>query len=53
MGALILIAVGIVFLLLNFGLVSWAIWGQLWRLWPLLLIVVGAGLVLRRPGVRS
>ncbi|MDE3077929.1 MAG: hypothetical protein KGJ86_21100, partial [Chloroflexota bacterium] len=44
---LILIAVGSIFLLQNFGLLSWDIWSQLWRLWPLLLVVVGIELIFR------
>ena len=41
MGGLILIALGIIFLLTNFGLVSWSIFGFLWHFWPVLLILAG------------
>lgn len=42
----LLIVVGLVFLLQNFGLVSWDIWGSLWRLWPLALVLIGLELFL-------
>lgn len=41
MGGLILIVLGIIFLLTNFGLVSWNIFGFLWHFWPILLILAG------------
>lgn len=41
MGGLILITLGIIFLLTNFGLVSWSIFGFLWHFWPMLLILAG------------
>src|SRR5688572_8704882 len=40
-GALILIFIGILFLLQNFGILPWSVWGFLWRFWPLLLIIWG------------
>lgn len=43
--AAILIAVGIIVLLSNFGLLWWSDFG---RLWPLILIVIGVVLLLRR-----
>ncbi len=45
---IMLLFLGIVFLLQNFGLLSWAIWGTLWRFWPVLLIMTGLGIMLRR-----
>lgn len=44
----ILIGAGIVFLLNNLGLLSWSIWGTLWRLWPVLLIAVGLDILVGR-----
>lgn len=38
---LILVALGIIFLLNNFGLLPWNIWLSLWRFWPVLLILIG------------
>lgn len=40
-GPVLIIIIGILFLLNNFGVVSWGVWGELWRLWPLLLIAAG------------
>src|SRR6188472_3261560 len=45
-GPVILIAAGIVLLLNNLDILPWAIWGDLWRLWPLALIVIGLDLIL-------
>ncbi len=44
----ILLFVGIVLLLQTLGVVPWGLWGTLWRIWPLLLIIIGLVLVLRR-----
>ncbi|MBN1937261.1 MAG: hypothetical protein JW934_21555 [Anaerolineae bacterium] len=41
-GPLLLVLIGVVFLLNNFGLVEWDIWLQLLRLWPI--FIIGAGL---------
>ena len=46
--ALILIALGVVFLLNNLGALSWTVWEQLVRLWPVLLIAAGLDLILSR-----
>ncbi|OGY22267.1 MAG: hypothetical protein A2126_03485 [Candidatus Woykebacteria bacterium GWB1_45_5] len=40
-GPAILISLGIVFLLNNFGVLPWDIWTNLWKFWPVLLILVG------------
>jgi len=47
--ALLLISVGCVLLLNNFGIIDWNIWSNLWRFWPLLLILGG----LQRLGTHS
>ncbi|HUD20568.1 MAG TPA: DUF5668 domain-containing protein [Candidatus Saccharimonadales bacterium] len=39
--AFILIALGMIFLFNNFGLLPWGVWDTLWRLWPVLLIIWG------------
>ncbi len=44
--ALLLIAVGVVLLLQNLGVLSWELWLEIWRFWPVLLIAIGVGLVL-------
>jgi hypothetical protein len=40
-GPVILIGVGIVFLLNNLGVLPWDVWGNIWRFWPVILVVVG------------
>jgi len=46
--ALVLIFVGMVFLLVNFGVVSATVWFTLWRFWPIILILVGFQILLGR-----
>ena len=43
-----LIAVGTVLLLQALGVLSWGLWVTLWRFWPVLLILLGLSIVLRR-----
>ena len=43
----ILLAVGVVFLLANFNFFDW---GSLWRVWPVLLVLGGVFLLVRRTG---
>jgi hypothetical protein len=42
----LLIAVGSIFLLQNLGVLPWNLWGQIWRLWPLALVLIGLELLL-------
>ncbi|MBV8084097.1 MAG: hypothetical protein JO247_04695 [Chloroflexi bacterium] len=42
---LALIGLGAIFLLQNFGVLSWQFWGSVWQYWPALLILVGLELV--------
>lgn len=44
-GPILLIAFGIIFLLNNLGLLSWNVWGSLWKLWPLWLIAAGVDMM--------
>jgi hypothetical protein len=44
----ILISAGVVFLLNNLGVLSWNVWGTLWRLWPVLLIAIGLDILFGR-----
>ena len=37
----ILIILGAVFLLNNFGVLPWSIWNNLWKFWPVILILIG------------
>ena len=43
----ILIGLGIILLLQNFGLLSWSMWASLWRFWPLILVLIGLELFLQ------
>lgn len=47
-GPLVLIFIGGVFLLQNAGLVPPTVWGNLWRLWPLVLILAGLDIMFGR-----
>ena len=44
---LLLIAIGVLVLIVNLGVVSWAAVLDLWTLWPLLLIAIGVDLITR------
>ncbi len=46
-----LLFLGIVFLLQNIGILPWGLWGTLWRFWPVLIIILGLGILLRRRNV--
>ncbi len=46
--AIFLIFLGIVFLLNNFGILSWNLWQNLWKFWPILLILFGTEIILGR-----
>ena len=43
-----LLFLGIVFLLQTLNILPWGLWGTLWRFWPVLIIVIGLGILLRR-----
>jgi hypothetical protein len=47
----ILIGAGVVFLLNNLGLLSWNVWGTLFRLWPVLLIAIGLDILFGRKSI--
>jgi hypothetical protein len=48
LGAIILIAVGVLLLLQTTGVVAWDVWASLWRFWPVILIVIGINILLGR-----
>ncbi len=48
LGPVLMIAAGVVFLLNNLGVLPWSIWGQLWRLWPLVLVAIGLDMLFGR-----
>jgi len=43
-----LLFLGIVFLLQTLDVLRWGLWGTLWRFWPVLIIIIGLGILLRR-----
>jgi hypothetical protein len=47
-GGLVLVALGALLLLQTTGVVAWGVWGALWRLWPVLILITGVQLVLGR-----
>src|SRR4030067_2327852 len=40
-GPVILIFLGTIFLLNNFGILPWDIWTSIWKFWPVVLILIG------------
>ena len=46
-----LLFLGIVFLLQSLNVLPWALWGILWHFWPVLIIITGLGILLRRYNV--
>jgi len=46
-----LMFLGIVFLLQTTGVLAWTLWGTLWRFWPVAIVLVGLGILLRRQSV--
>lgn len=46
--AVFLILLGVIFLLNNFGVLSWNLWQNVWKFWPVLLILFGVEIVLGR-----
>jgi len=46
-----LVFLGAVFLLQTLNVLPWGLWGTLWRFWPVLIIIIGLGVLLRRYNV--
>ncbi len=42
-----LLFLGVLFLLQTFEVLPWPLWGTLWRFWPVLIIIIGMGILLR------
>jgi len=42
-----LIFLGVVFMLQTTGVLPWTLWGTLWRFWPVALILMGVGILVR------
>jgi len=48
LGALFIIVIGVILLLSNLGYLPPYFWGQIWKLWPLLIVLWGIRLMLGR-----
>ena len=48
---ILLLFLGVVFLLQTLDVLPWGLWGTLWRFWPVLIIIIGLGILLRRYNV--
>ena len=46
-----LLFLGVVFLLQTLDILPWGIWETLWRFWPVLIIIIGLGILLRHYNV--
>lgn len=44
---LVLIFVGLVYVGVYLGIFDWVVWANIWRLWPLLLVGIGLGLIVQ------
>lgn len=44
-GGIILILIGLFFLMTNFGLIAWS---QIWKFWPVILVLAGVGMLFPR-----
>jgi len=45
---ILLLFLGVVFLLQTFDVLAWGLWATLWRFWPVLIIIIGLGILLHR-----
>ncbi len=43
-----LLFLGVVFLLQTLNVLPWGLWGTLWRFWPVLIIIAGLSILMRR-----
>lgn len=50
-GPVVLILFGAVLLLQNLGILHWGLWTEIWRFWPVLLILLGVEVLLGRSSV--
>ena len=46
-----LVFLGIIFLLQALEVITWGLWRTLWRFWPVLIIIIGLDILLRRRNV--
>lgn len=47
-GGILLVFLGIIFLLQSLSVLSWSLWGPLSHFWPVLLIIAGLNVLLKR-----
>lgn len=47
-GAIILIFLGVIFLFTNLGYLSANVWNELWKFWPVIIILIGLKIFLGR-----
>ncbi len=45
---ILLVAAGVILLLQTMGVLPWELWGDIWRLWPVILIAIGINVLLGR-----
>lgn len=38
---IVILIIGFIFLMVNFGLANYSIFSELWKLWPIILVVIG------------
>ncbi len=50
-GPAVLVGLGIILLLNNFGALPWSVWETIFRLWPVLVIGVGLDLLIGRRSI--
>lgn len=50
-GGVVLLFLGVIFLLQTLNVIPWGLWGTLWQYWPVILIVIGLGILLRHYNV--
>ena len=50
---LILIFVGSIFLLNNLEILPWGIWDNLWKFWPIILVLIGFNMIFGESGLGS
>ena len=48
LGPVLLIMAGSAFLLNNLGILPWNVWGEVWRLWPIIPIAIGLDMIVGR-----
>jgi len=46
--AVILIVLGVIMVLNNFGIIEYGVWETMWKLWPLVFVIFGVILLSKR-----